>query len=311
MKRFIKSVFLFVLLFILLYPFMVLLWGLTGSRLLYSNLSYGIHINGHMYTRLEEVKNVENIDVLIIGSSHAFREIDTRIFQRHGIRAFNLGSSSQTPLQTKVLMERYLDRLQPRLIIYDVYPYFFTTDGVEPALNIIGCDRNDACSVEMARAIHNLKVYHTLFYGFFRDRFHLNANYREPAVIGDDTYISGGFVERKMGHYHPEPLPKKEFDYREELFAVFDEILSMFNERNMEYVLIDAPTTRTLYNSYTNRQPFEEIMKSRGSYYDFNQLLNLNDSVHFFDADHLNQDGVEIYDDKLIEIIKEHSLLEK
>jgi hypothetical protein len=152
-------------------------------------------------------------------------------------------------------------------------------------------------------------VYHTLFSGFFRDWQHLNDHYVEPKVIGEDTYISGGFVEKAMRHYHPEPLPTKEYDFQEAQFAALDEILSMFKERQIDYLLIDAPVTQTLYNSYTNRQSFADMMHRRGLYIDFNPLLQLEDSVYFFDADHLNQDGVELYDAKLIEVILQQGLL--
>ncbi|MDR1937116.1 MAG: hypothetical protein LBQ73_01285 [Tannerellaceae bacterium] len=303
MRRFIKSAALFAVLFVLLYPILVLVWGFTGSRVLHSNLKYQMQADGHTHSRLAEVKTIENVDVLIIGSSHALRGVDTRVFRRHGVKAFNLGTNSQTPIQTKLLLKRYLDRLQPKLVIYDVYPYFFTTDGVESALNIIGCDTNDAHSMEMAQTIRNLKVYHTLFYGVFRDKFHLNDSYREPAVAGDDTYIPGGYVERKMAYYRPETQAKKEYDFKEQQFAVFDEIIRMFNERNIGYILVNAPVTRTLYDSYANWQAYEQMINSRGTYYDFNRLLNLNDSLHFYDDDHLNRDGVEIYSEKLIEIV--------
>jgi hypothetical protein len=258
--------------------------------------------DGHTYSRLAEVKTIENVDVLIIGSSHALRGVDTRVFQRHGVEAFNLGTNSQTPIQTKLLLKRYIDRLQPKLLIYDVYPYFFTTDGVESALNIIGCDKNDAWSVEMAQTIRNWKVYHTLFYGFFRDKFHLNDTYREPATSGSDTYIPGGYVEREMAYYRPATPVKKEFDFKEQQFAVFDEIINMLHERNIEYILVNAPITHTLHDSYTNWQEYEQRINSRGMYYDFNRLLNLNDSLHFYDGDHLNRNGVEIYSEKLLEI---------
>jgi len=311
MKRFVRSLLLFVLLFVLIYPVALLLWGMSGSRLLYSNLSYRIATDGHLFSRLQEVKTVDSLDVLIVGSSHAFREIDTRLFALRGIRAFNLGSSSQTPLQTQVLMERYLDKVQPRLILYDVYPYFFTTDGVESALNLIACDRNDAYSFAMARRINSLKVYQTLFYAAFRDLFRLNAHHSEAPVIGADSYISGGYVERAMAHFRPEPAPlsQKEYAFREAQFAAFDQILAMFKSRGIDYILIDAPVTRPLYDSYTNRPDFKERMQREGLFIDFNQELQLNDSLHFYDADHLNPDGVKIYVEKLLDIIAAHQLL--
>jgi len=261
-----------------------------------------------MYSRLSEAKNIKDIDVLIIGSSHAFRGIDTRYFEKRGLSAFNLGSSSQTPIQTKLLLERYLDQIHPKMIVYDVFPYFFTTDGVESALNIIGCDRNDKYSMEMALDINNLKVYNTLFYGYFRDVLNLNAGYQEPTVIGQNTYIPGGYVEKDLHYYHPQEASETVLDFKDKQFEAFEEVIQILKEKGYPYILIDAPITHSLLKSYTNRDWFIDKMKTYGPFYDFNKMVELNDSIHFYDKDHLNIYGVEIFDNKLIDLLEANYL---
>ena len=61
---------------------------------------------GHTFTRMQDAQKTKNVDVLIVGSSHAYRGIDPRILQKDGISAFNLGSSAQTPINTKVLLHQ-------------------------------------------------------------------------------------------------------------------------------------------------------------------------------------------------------------
>ena len=90
-----------------------------------------------MLTRLNEVKNIKNIDILFLGSSHTYRGFDTRVFKKNGYNSFNLGSSSQSPIQTLTLTKRYLNQLNPKLIVYEVYPTTFTIDGIESSLDII------------------------------------------------------------------------------------------------------------------------------------------------------------------------------
>lgn len=50
-------------------------------------------------------------------------------------------------------------------------------------------------------------------------------------------------------------------------------------------------------------------MQKYGEYYDFNGLPELDDSLHFYDNVHLNQEGVEIFNKIVIEILfgKNHS----
>ena len=42
-------------------------------------------------------------------------------------------------------------------------------------------------------------------------------------------------------------------------------------------------------------------------YYNFNEILTLNDSLSFYDYDHLNQNGVELFNKKLIELLDENT----
>jgi hypothetical protein len=47
----------------------------------------------------------------------------------------------------------------------------------------------------------------------------------------------------------------------------------------------------------------KERIKKLGTLYDFNEILTLNDTLHFFDSHHLNQNGVEIFNNELIRIL--------
>jgi hypothetical protein len=123
MRTFIKSIIKFIPFCLTFYILMLIFYGLVSShlplRLNFSNKKGGY---GYAYSRLEEVKNYSNIDILFIGSSHAYRGFDPRIFEKNGLKTFNLGTSAQTPLQTEILLNRYLEKLNPKMIIYDVYP---------------------------------------------------------------------------------------------------------------------------------------------------------------------------------------------
>ena len=82
-------------------------------------------------------RKIKNVDVLFLGSSHAYRGFDPRIFRKRGYSSFNLGSSAQTPSQTKVWLKRYLKHLNPKIVIYEVYPGTFSSDGIEASLDLV------------------------------------------------------------------------------------------------------------------------------------------------------------------------------
>ncbi len=133
------------------------------------NLNYRIGSYGHMFSRIKEIPNLKEIDILFLGSSHSYRGFDTRIFKKNNLNTFNLGSSGQTPLQTEILMKRYLKIIKPKLIIFEVYPNTFSIDGVESTLDIIANDEIDFEIIKLAFKQNNIKIYNTLLYGLYYD----------------------------------------------------------------------------------------------------------------------------------------------
>jgi len=303
MKKFIYNTILFLLFTSIFYLILLFGWGRYAPSRFKPNINYRVGSYGHMYSRLSEVKNYGNVDILFLGSSHAYRGFDTRIFLDNGYKSFNLGSSSQTPVQTKVLLNRYLESLNPKLVIYEVYPATFTMDGVESSLDIIANDINDSHSLKMALKINNIKTYNTLIYGFIHDLLGLNKSFSEPIINGNDKYISGGYVAKEIGLYKPTEFEKKEISLRDYQLESFSEIVQMIKNKNIELILVYAPITEVNYKSYSNNHYFDSTMKSYTEYYNFNEIIDLNDSLHFYDSHHLNQNGVDIFNEKLIELL--------
>ena len=84
MNKLIKNFLLFTLFASVLYVFLVFVWALSMPKHLKPNVKYLIGSYGHMYTRMEEVKETHDIDVLFLGSSHTYRGFDPRIFSKNG-----------------------------------------------------------------------------------------------------------------------------------------------------------------------------------------------------------------------------------
>ncbi|HFC01066.1 MAG TPA: hypothetical protein ENJ53_09710 [Phaeodactylibacter sp.] len=298
--HFIKKIISFLVFAFTVYVLLICLLGEMGMTPFLKNLNYPIGVHGFLFSRLQEVKTTHDVDILFLGSSHTYRGFDNRIFKKHGFSSFNLGSSNQTPLQTEVLIQRYLHSLRPKHIIYEVHPEAFTMDGVESTLHIISNDKNDFASLKMAFIENHIKVYNVLIYAFYRDFFNRNSNFTEEKIIGDDQYISGGFVEKKLHYFEHKIYPKKQNIYIPTQWEAFDRTVHFIQKNNIQLTFVQAPVTSALYQSYTDNTDFDKKIMSYGTYYNFNEIMQLDDSLHFFDADHLNQNGVEIFNEKLL-----------
>ena len=304
MNRFITKIGLFVPLALTIYVLIVCLWGDWMPSVFQKNLLYRVGTRGHMYSRMQEVKETRNVNVVFLGSSHTYRGFDTRIFEAAGFKSFNLGSSSQTPVQTKVLLNRYLERLNPQLVVFEVFPDNFIGDGVESSIDLIANDTNDWESIKMALTIHNITTYNTLIYGFYRDFFYENSNFVEEKVRGYDTYVKGGFVEQSMFYFKNTDHEPQEWKFEAYQLEAFEDILNSLKEKKIPFILVQAPVTAAYYRSYTNNEEFNKQMQNSGSYFNFNEITQLDDSLHFYDPHHLNQTGVEIFNRDLIEVLE-------
>lgn len=302
MKLFCNNLFKFIPLAAISYVLILMIWGNGVPADFRFNLNHK-GSPGHMFTRLREVRERKNVDVLILGSSHAFRGFDPRIFPGKGLSSFNLGSSAQTPTQTRLLLDRYFGQLKPKLVIYEVYPLTFSIDGVESALDLIANDKNDAGSLEMAIALNNIKVYNTLVVASLNEILVLEKDFDEPRINGADTYIADGFVETKMKHFRPKPLPTTSLSLNADQLSSFNEIVAMLKSNGVTVILVFAPVSPSLYKSYQNVYEFDSIMRQYAVYYNFNEILSLNDSIHFYDSHHLNQNGVNVFNEKLRETL--------
>ncbi len=286
-----------------------MVWGnLSPSP--FRNVNYRVGSYGHMFTRLNEVKQISDVDILFLGSSHAYRGFDPRMFAENNVKTFNLGSSAQTPIQTKLLLERYLEQLNPKLIIYEVFPNTFTSDGVESSLDIIANDKIDRYTLNMALELNHIKTYNTLLFGYFSDLTNLNSKYSEPLEKNNDIYVSGGYVEKDLSYYKYVSNQAWSINLLEHQLIKFREIEQMIREAGIELILIFAPITSSSYKSYLNLPEFKQSLSNDQNYYDFNEILTLDDSLHFYDSHHLNQIGVELFNKKLIEILYDHNWLD-
>ncbi|GGZ81037.1 hypothetical protein [Algibacter mikhailovii] len=258
---------------------------------------------GHNNVRLQEVKQCNDLDILFFGSSHAYRGFDTRKFIEKGYRVFNLGSSAQTPLQTDVLMDRYLNSTNPKLVIIEVYPMLIIDEGVESSIDLINNDLNDFNSFELVLKQKNIKVLNSFLYRSLHDLLFSKIDLDTLPLGKEYHYHEGGYISRDLSYYKYERFDNETLNFPEDQLKVFDRVLEKLNQSEINYILVQAPITNAKYNSILNNAYFDSLMQTKGKYYNFNELVKLDDSLHFYDYHHLNQNGVDVFNKKFIDLV--------
>lgn len=312
MKKLITRFVSFLVVALLSYSLLVFLWAhFVPFGFLKKNLVYPKGGKGFTHSRLIDIDTVQNVDVLFLGSSHAFRGFDPRIFAKQGIRTFNLGSPSQTPFQTGLLLEKYLDQLNPKLVIYEVYPATFQNDGVESSLDLMANSDCLNCSFQMATGVNHIKAYNTLIYDIFAETLGLDKGFHEPLKKGTDAYVPGGYVESAvLTNQSPvtekmrQSWDKDTWEITDMQWSAFLNNLEMLEERAVSVELIQMPVSRAALALYKNNDFVDSTFHAQGSYHNFNHVLTLDDDRDFMDYHHLSQTGVNKANAELLSLLK-------
>lgn len=302
MVKFIKRILYFALFLFFTYSVFIVIWGRYSP--VKKNLNYRLGLEGHTFTRLKELKKVKNVDVLFLGSSHVFRGFDNRIFEKAGYSSFSIASNGQTPIQSFFYLEKYIDSLNPKVVVFEVCPFILSRDGVEGSLVVLSNDKIDLNYSKLALKQNHLKIYNTLLFSFYQDLlFNEKSKFNEKIKDKKDTYIEGGYVENELTFYKPVTIDKKEWKYDENIFNAVSEIAKLLKRKEIKLIFVQAPVTFDLYNSYLNNSAFDAKISEYGQYYNFNETHKWNDTLDFQDFHHLNRIGVEKFNKKVLNII--------
>lgn len=250
--------------------------------------------SGHICSRVKDIRNYHNVEVLFLGSSHAYRTFDTRFYQSNGISCFNLGSSNQTPIQTYALLLDYLDSLNPERVVFEVHQDIMNYDGVESAVDLLTNTPLTPANFRMAMKFKNMKVFNTLLYSFYNQKIcHRLEHFVEDSVIQQSVYVPGGYVETLTKSFERKRYPLRNITIRPEQLAALNDCLNLLKQRHIPYLLVEVQDAEQLRKTFLNHPWFEQQMRQLGPYR--YKILPMTDTVHFSNSNHLFKPGIEMF----------------
>jgi hypothetical protein len=150
----------------------------------------------HSLVRFREAEASGPVDIVFLGASHTYRGFDPRLFAAMGYTSLNLGSSSQTPLNTLSLLQRHLEQLKPKLVIYEIYQTALGIDGMESYYDLLSNTPLDLTTLEMTWNVRQPQAWTALLSTGIRNlRTPMSGHLQRGKEGRDDLYILGGFVQ--------------------------------------------------------------------------------------------------------------------
>ena len=234
-------------------------------------------------------------DAIVLGSSHAYRGYDPRIFEQAGVSLFNAGTSAQNAKGSFVLYNEYL-RDRSDVFILDIYDPVFELEGTESNMRLIQNVPTNTAAFALVKQEVKMYTLNALAVRL------ASLNVKDEAPNTD--YVKNGFCVKKGILYAVEPLNDSVFDANEEMFLAFETLIKQMQADGKRIVLCSHPLPtsaglRNYHDKFLAR--FSPLIQRLGvPYIDLTYYTEGFGINEFADLSHLNQQGVELYNRLLL-----------
>lgn len=79
----------------------------------------------------------------------------------------------------------------------------------------------------------------------------------------------------------------------------YKEIIRLLKKHDIKLYTVFAPIPKSQYRKF-NYDSIKNLFRNTSVFFDYSQIESLDDSLHFYDSNHLNQLGVEVFNKKFI-----------
>ena len=272
-----------------------------------------------LYTKYGE--DGENMDMVFLGTSHAYRAFDPRVFDEVlGINSYNMGTSQQTISSSYYVLKEVLKTNHPEKVVFELTYTCFRDKDHLPLKNVIISQYMKPSFNKLAYILHEFDL-EDIFYAIlpaytFREKMNADnlasilgrkstAEYKnydiETTRTRNEWMESKGYVytnkslsANHAGRMNPEPF--EEDVLNQEFLEYFDKMVELCREEGVEFVCVTAPIPKGALLELENYDEvcdfLNELTAKHGvPYYNFNLIkeewLPLDNS-NFFDSTHIN-----------------------
>ncbi len=261
---------------------------------------------GESLQRFRDADATSGTDVLVLGSSHAYRSFDPRLFEAEGVRMFNLGTLSQTPIETDFLMREYVPRLRPRLVIIEVFWRMLSEDGMESLHDLVANYPRSDSLMNLALSLGRPEAVNVVLGRLVRTP-DIQALQQKPSRR--DVYVKGGFIENKAEAKPRPPAPPNEWEVSAKQLRYLERAIQYGKAQGAEVILMHQPLPKQLVvrNASEIRAALTSTAAKNGTAYI--EFPDMDPRAHYMDASHLNAAGAALFTQRVLGVLDERRLL--
>lgn len=257
-----------------------------------------------------------SVEVLIYGSSHAWKGVDTRVMQeKYGIKAYNYGGNWQRINTTSLFIKDSLRTQSPKIILIETYNVAAVLQDTELNGEIYYTKAIDMFNgkKEYLNQCFGENKERWLSYYFPLIMFHSNWN-----NIDYENFSNGGEPEKYIEQLGYEMVngevpvsidnykEYKQYDLEENSIAILNDIANMCKENDIEIIFFTVP----YQGAYGYYEAMEKYAAENNCVYlnlfENMEEIGLDELTDFKDIGHLNNNGAAKVADYLSKYIIEN-----
>jgi len=271
--------------------------------MIYVTNNYYSWKGGDTYMRYKEFNELQQYDILFVGSSRAYRGYSPYIFAEHKYSSFNLGSSAQSIKNTYFVIKHYITQINCKVLVLDIFAGAFSKDQLESSSDLIENISKPVAAYDIAWHSKDVRTINLSALRFLSEK--------DTAYFQQGDYVGRGYSSKtdsmplikRQRYLSHEKLIFDKMNVDKEQLEYFTKIVSLCKERGVKLVCVYSPVS--YFYDYNQHAEFTSQLKSsinenEINFYDFNKLEQINTLDHFYDNSHLNQAGVELFNKELI-----------
>ncbi len=309
MKALLKNILLFGLIALTSYItlFSVLYFIRIGNvPLVYRTTQGNVFKGGLTYKKFQDFDKNEKYDIIILGSSHAYRGYDPVIFESYGYKIYNLGTSAQTLLSSYVIARNYINKNNCGTVIIDLYDRIFKKKGVESLSDVSQNIESDVAAAELCMRSGDLRAVNMFTLRMF-------CKLDEP-LNSDTLYLNNGFQASNKQLTLPGHPTDADYVSNKETLHYFAKLIRYLHSEGIRVILAEHPLPYIYSIPEDKHAVFKnDINKITAGYnipwYDFMNDSSMTEIANFADENHLNYRGVQEYNHKLIKAMQKDGAL--
>lgn len=251
---------------------------------------------GTVYRAALEYERDQPFDIAVFGSSHAYRGYDPRIFERNIRKSiFNFGSSAQSIPNSFHYIKHETEKADYDLVILDLLISIFENTALESSIMLVRNVPDDELALDLLKDEKDIRLLNIYL------ARHLILN--DTGYYKNPDYIKHGFVSKSATMTPPESMrPYKPFEPSPRAVERFKQILEFCHLNDIPLVLVNQP--RPKETNYEKNREFSDFVSAMNKeygfpFFDYSLNHDLPTGPYFYDLGHMNQKGVEYFNDRL------------